>query len=103
MENAKNSFYIALRDRIGQGNPSRTIFVRGVSRPAVLLEDNELTPAQEKAFLDLLEATARDAAEQALRPYSSSYSPASRPPRPSSMAEPACMRSICGMARRSPA
>jgi hypothetical protein len=42
MENAKNSFYIALRNRLAEVNPARTIFLRGVSRPGVLVEENEL-------------------------------------------------------------
>jgi hypothetical protein len=43
MENAKNSFYIALRNRLAEVNPARTIFLRGVSRPGVVVEENELT------------------------------------------------------------
>jgi hypothetical protein len=46
MENAKNSFYIALRNRLAQVNPAQTIFLRGVSRPAVLVEENELATAK---------------------------------------------------------
>jgi hypothetical protein len=42
MENAKNSFYIALRNRLARVNPARSIFLRGVSRPGVVVEENEL-------------------------------------------------------------
>lgn len=46
MENAMNSFYIALRNRLAQVNPARTIYLRGVNRPAVLVEENELATAK---------------------------------------------------------
>lgn len=42
MQRAKDTFYIALRDRIAALNPARTAVVRGVVRPAVLVEENEL-------------------------------------------------------------
>ncbi|MEG9437950.1 hypothetical protein JAO29_17530 [Edaphobacter sp. HDX4] len=42
MQGAKDSFYIALRDRIAAVNPARTVLVRGVVRPGVLAEENEL-------------------------------------------------------------
>ena len=49
MQNAKDTFYTALRDRLATVNPARTIVVRGVTRPGVLVEENELvsgvTPA----------------------------------------------------------
>lgn len=49
MQNAKDTFYTALRDRLATLNPARTIAVRGVTRPGVLVEENELvsgvTPA----------------------------------------------------------
>ena len=46
MENAKNSFYIALRNRLVQVNPARTVLLRGVTRPGVLVEENELASAK---------------------------------------------------------
>jgi hypothetical protein len=46
MENAKNSFYIALRNRLAEVNPARTVFLRGVNRPGVLVEENELATAK---------------------------------------------------------
>jgi hypothetical protein len=45
MQNAKDTFYIALRDRLAAMNPSRTTVVRGVMRPGVMVEENELASA----------------------------------------------------------
>jgi hypothetical protein len=42
MQNAKDTFYTALQARLAAVNPARTIVVRGVTRPAVLVEENEL-------------------------------------------------------------
>src|SRR6185437_8230480 len=42
MQNAKDTFYTTLRDRIAAVNPARTVVVRGVTRPALLVEENEL-------------------------------------------------------------
>lgn len=42
MQNAKDTFYITLRDRLAAINPARTMVVRGATRPAVLVEENEL-------------------------------------------------------------
>ena len=42
MQNAKDTFYEVLRSRIAAGNPERTIVVRGLARPGVLVEENEL-------------------------------------------------------------
>lgn len=42
MQNAKDTFYTTLRDRLVALNPARTMVVRGVTRPAVLVEENEL-------------------------------------------------------------
>jgi len=41
MQFAKDSFYIALRDRLAVVNPARTATVDGVVRPAVLVAENE--------------------------------------------------------------
>jgi hypothetical protein len=43
MQNAKDTFYTTLQARLAAVNPSRTMVVRGVTRPAVLVEENELT------------------------------------------------------------
>lgn len=42
MQNAKDTFYLTLRDRISALNPERTVLVRSTLRPAVLVEENEL-------------------------------------------------------------
>ncbi len=45
MQSAKDSFYIALRDRLAALDPARTVVVDGVMRPAVLVAENEPTTA----------------------------------------------------------
>ncbi|MCU1285000.1 MAG: hypothetical protein JWO13_1350 [Acidobacteriales bacterium] len=45
MQKIKDSFFIALRDRLAVLNPLRTISVQGVSRPAILVVENELVAA----------------------------------------------------------
>ena len=47
MQNAKDTFYEVLRRRLATANPERTIVVRGLTRPAVVVEGNELTSAAE--------------------------------------------------------
>jgi len=42
LQNAKDTFYELLRSRIAAANPERTIVLRGVARPGVLVEENEL-------------------------------------------------------------
>lgn len=41
MQNAKDSFYMALRTRLVAINPERTILVRGAVRPGILVEEAE--------------------------------------------------------------
>lgn len=41
MQNAKDSFYVALRTRLVAINPNRTILLRGSVRPGILVEDAE--------------------------------------------------------------
>jgi hypothetical protein len=41
MQNAKDSFYMALRNRLAALNPERTIMVRGAVRPGILVEEAE--------------------------------------------------------------
>jgi hypothetical protein len=41
MQNAKDSFYIALRSRLAAINPERTILLRGAVRPGILVEEAE--------------------------------------------------------------
>ena len=45
MENTRDTFYVTLRNRLAALNPGRTVVVRGVVRPGVLVEENELTTA----------------------------------------------------------
>jgi hypothetical protein len=42
MQNAKDTFYEVLRNSIVALNPYRTVVLRGVVRPGVLVEENEL-------------------------------------------------------------
>lgn len=46
MQNAQNAFYITLRNRLAALNPNRTIYLRGVTRPGILVESNELVTSQ---------------------------------------------------------
>jgi hypothetical protein len=41
MQNAKDSFYMALRTRLTAINPGRTILLRGAVRPGILVEEAE--------------------------------------------------------------
>jgi hypothetical protein len=41
MQNAKDSFYIALRTRLAVVSPERTILLRGSLRPGILVEEAE--------------------------------------------------------------
>lgn len=41
MQNAKDTFYIALRDRLAVVNPGRTMSLRSVTRPGILVEEAE--------------------------------------------------------------
>jgi hypothetical protein len=42
MQFAKDSFYMALRERLASLNPQRTVTLNGVTRPAVIVAENEL-------------------------------------------------------------
>jgi hypothetical protein len=41
MQNAKDSFYVALRTRLVAINPERTLLLRGAVRPGILVEEAE--------------------------------------------------------------
>ena len=45
MQNAKDTFYVTLQSRLAALNPARAIVLRGVVRPGVLVEENELPSA----------------------------------------------------------
>ncbi len=52
MQFAKDSFYVALRDRLAEVNPRRTTTVDGIVRPAVVVGENEgSTAGQENTFV----------------------------------------------------
>jgi hypothetical protein len=46
MQNAKDSFYMALRTRLTTINPERTIMLRGAVRPGILVEEAEAPVSQ---------------------------------------------------------
>src|ERR1700744_191635 len=41
MQNAKDSFYLALRARLAAVNPERTVLLRSVVRPGIVVEEAE--------------------------------------------------------------
>jgi hypothetical protein len=45
VQNAKDTFFVMLQSRLAALNPTRTIVLRGVVRPGVLVEENELPTA----------------------------------------------------------
>jgi len=45
MQNAKDTFYLMLQMRLAIRNPSHTMVVRGVVRPGILVDENELPTA----------------------------------------------------------
>ncbi len=49
-QDAKDSFYLELRNRLVALNADRTITVRGASRPAVLVAENEMEPGSADAL-----------------------------------------------------
>jgi hypothetical protein len=46
MQNAKDSFYMALRGRLTTINPERTVLLRGTVRPGILVEEAETPVSQ---------------------------------------------------------
>jgi hypothetical protein len=45
MQNAKDTFYVTLQGRLAILNPARTIVLRGLVRPGILVTENELPTA----------------------------------------------------------
>ena len=41
MQSAKDSFYVALRDRLAALNPARVVYLDGANRPAVIVAENQ--------------------------------------------------------------
>jgi hypothetical protein len=46
MQNAKDSFYMALRTRLATINPERIVLLRGTVRPGILVEEAEASISQ---------------------------------------------------------
>jgi hypothetical protein len=46
MENAKDTFYLTLRNRLATVNPNRTMVMRAVTRPGILVEEAEAPTPQ---------------------------------------------------------
>jgi hypothetical protein len=46
MENAKDTFYITMRNRLAAMNPQRVMILRGVQRPSILMEEAEAVVPQ---------------------------------------------------------
>jgi hypothetical protein len=46
MQNAKDTFYITLRNRLAVVNPTRTMTLRGITRPGILVEEAEAPMAE---------------------------------------------------------
>jgi hypothetical protein len=57
MKNAKDTFYVTLRDRLAAVNPERTLVLRGVVRPGILAVENEIVTAELPADVFLLRWT----------------------------------------------
>ncbi len=57
MQNAQNTFYITLRNRLAALNPNRTIYLRGITRPGILVESNELVTPQPRSDVFVLRWT----------------------------------------------
>jgi len=53
MENAKDTFYITLRNRLTSVNPNRTMLLRAVRRPGILVEEAEAPVAEPAAAEDV--------------------------------------------------
>ncbi|MBB5057233.1 hypothetical protein HDF16_001918 [Granulicella aggregans] len=58
MQDARDSFFVALRTRLAAINPDRTIVLRGQIRPGILVEENELPTAFQPADAFTLHWTA---------------------------------------------
>lgn len=54
MQNAKDSFYMALRSRLAEINPARTVLMRGSIRPGLVVEEAEAPFSQAPADVFLL-------------------------------------------------
>jgi len=50
MQNAKDTFYMALRARLAAIDPERTVLLRGAARPGILVERRKLPLASFRAM-----------------------------------------------------
>ena len=66
MQNAKDSFYMALRSRLAAINPDRTILLRGTVRPGILVEAAEAPFSQLPDDVFVLRWLGRGADEEAV-------------------------------------
>jgi len=57
MQNAKDTFYVTLRNRLATVNPNRTMLLRGVQRPGILVEEAEAVVAMLPADVFVLRWT----------------------------------------------
>jgi len=57
MQNAKDSFYMALRNRLAAIDPDRTILLRGTERPGIFVEEAEASYSQLPADVFVLRWT----------------------------------------------
>ena len=60
MENAKDTFYVTLRNRLAALNPNRVIILRGVQRPGILMEEAEAVVPQMPSDVFVLRWTGLD-------------------------------------------
>jgi len=60
MQNAKDTFYVTLRNRLATLNPNRKIILRGVQRPGILVEESEAVVPQMPADVFVLRWTTLD-------------------------------------------
>ena len=58
MQNAKDTFYVTLRNRLALVNPNRTMLLRGVQRPGILVEEAEAVVPMLPADIFVLRWTA---------------------------------------------
>ncbi len=58
MQNAKDTFYVTLRNRLALVNPNRTMLQRGVQRPGILVEEAEAVVPMLPADIFVLRWTA---------------------------------------------
>lgn len=57
MQNAKDTFYTTLRNRLAALNPNRVMILRSIQRPGILVEDTEAPLAQMPADVFVLRWT----------------------------------------------